>query len=215
MGFISPFPKKHHPLQEKAARFSEIYRSYLARGVPENGGRDAHITIIARSAFSPVCRMLCSLAGEFEERGVTAQVILAAPGPVEIMRHMFDAARRMNGRAAIAASFRWAQNPSLLDAHEQMTLGAASVWTGDCMRRSADNRNGLDLFEPDSLGSVRLADLAFSAMWMASRPLPPELLEAANASGDSMAGVDAVTIAEALCRVPPRSAEIVPLRAAG
>ncbi len=198
MGFITPFPKKQHPLQERAERFSAIYNAFLAQPGSGRGYRENHLTILARSALSPSCRMLCSRLPELEARRVTVQLIIAALGPAEPLNAAFHAVQRLNGPGSVAASIRWAHNPSLLDAHEQMTLGVRSVWTGDCMRRSSDNRNALDLFEENSIGSVRLADLAFSAMWLASKPMPVEILEEREARANAMTGLDAITIAERL-----------------
>ncbi len=214
MGFIAPFPKKQHTLQERAERFSAIYDAYLAQPGGGRGYRENHLTILARSALSPSCRMLCSRLPELEARRVTVQLIFAGLGPSEAIAGIVRAVQRLNGNGSVAASIRWAHNPSLLDAHEQMTLGVRAVWTGDCMRRSSDNRNALDLFEENSIGSVRLADLAFSAMWMASRTLPIELLDEREAKGNPMSGVDAITIAERLAG-REQSAPVEILRAHG
>lgn len=198
MGFITPLAAKQHPLQEKAERFSAIYSAYLSQPSYNCGYRETHITILARSALSPSCRALCDRLPELEARGVTVQMIFASLGPAEALNAVFRAVQRLNGQGAVPASMRCAHNPSLLDAHEQMTLGVRTVWTGDCMRRSSDNRNALDLFEENSIGSVRLADLAFSAMWMACRPLPVEVLPDMEAKCSPLADLDAITIAEKL-----------------
>jgi hypothetical protein len=212
MGFVSDFPKKQHPLGEQMERFGAIYDAYLARLDAGGGGRECHVTLLARSPASPMCRVFAGRAADFEKRGVVVQGIFARLGPSELMGPFLAAMRRVNGEAGVARALRWASNPSLLDAHEQLTLGQRMCWTGDSMRRSADARNALDLFEDNSLGSVRLADLAFIAMWSACKPLPGELLDEHGVTGDGMAESDAATIADSLIR-RDQSAVVVRLRA--
>lgn len=198
MGFISGFPKRHPALDEQMERIGAIYDAYCAKLDGGSGPRDSHITLIARSVLSPVCRMLVTKAGDLQRHGVSVQAIFAKLGPAEPMNAMFSALETLNGVGKITASLRWAQNPCLLDAHEQLTLGVRMCWTGDCMRRSEDRRNSLDLFEENSIGSVRISDLNFSSMWAASKPLPREIMEIHELSGDAMPGVDAATVAETL-----------------
>jgi hypothetical protein len=212
MGFITPFPKKHYQ-QEQFDRFAAMFDAFVRQLAPGRGGRERHVTVIARGAESACCQVLCERAPALADSGVTVQTIFAKLGTVEPMRHVFRAVQRLNGAGAVAPSLRWAYHPSLADAHEQVTFGLRAVWTGDCMRRSPDSRNGLDLFEENSTGSVRLADLAFSAMWMASKPLPRDILDDGEAEADPMSGLDAASIAERLY-APSWGAQVVKLRTA-
>jgi len=198
MSFLTGFPKKHLALDEQMDRFKAIYETYCARLEAGGSLRDSHVTIIARSVLSPACRMLVAHTEELAKHGVTVQAIFARLGPAEPMSALFATLQRLNGIGRIAASLRWAHNPALLDAHEQLTLGLRMCWTGDCMRRSEDKRNALDLFEENSIGSVRLAELAFSHMWLASKPLPEEIMGLHEAAGDAMSGIDADSVAETL-----------------
>lgn len=211
MGFISGFPKKH-VLQEQLERFTHIYDAYFAKIDAEAGPRDTHLSMLARSAASPMCRVLTERIDEFAARGITVQAIFARLGPVEPLIGFMEAVQRLNGHGHVAAALRWAKNPCLLNAHEQLTLGLRMCWTGDCMRRSADARNALDLFEENSLSSVRLGELAFAAMWTASKPLPKELFDQAGEQGDTMEDADAGSIAETLIK-PQAGAVIIKLRA--
>ncbi len=198
MSFLTGFPKKHAALDEQMDRFRAIFEAYCTKLEGGRSPRDSHVTIIARSVLSPVCRMMIAKAEDLEKHGVTVQAILARLGPAEPMNALFAAVQRLNGMGRIAASLRWAQNSALLDAHEQLTLGVRMCWTGDCMRRSEDKRNALDLFEENSIGSVRLAELAFSHMWIASKPLPEEFIGLHDLAGDALPGIDAESVAETL-----------------
>ena len=60
----------------------------------------------------------------------------------------------------------------LLEAHEQVTYGADMCWAGDAMRRDADKRNPLALFEMDATDAATRAIHAFEALWNASVPVP-------------------------------------------
>lgn len=217
MGFITAFPKDKHPLYRQMERCSGIYDTYFAQLEGSRGARDLRVTMLARSAMSPVCRIFTQRADEFAERGVRVQAIFTRLGPVEPLGAFLDVVRRLNGDANAAASVRWANNPSLLEAHEQLTLGSRMCWTGDCMRRSADSRNALDLLEENSIGSVHLGELAFSSMWMASKPLPEELLHTYAAGGDARAEEGAEAIAELLSEANQNnpSAIVIKLRAHG
>ena len=71
---------------------------------------------------------------------------------------------------------RWARNPRLLDAHEQVTYGETMCWSGDAMRRDADRRNALTLFDEEAPDTVRLGRLAFEALWAVSALVPERRL---------------------------------------
>ncbi len=49
-------------------------------------------------------------------------------------------------------------------------------WSGDPMRRDPDKRNALSLFDEQGSDRVRLAQLAFVALWGASARVPERLL---------------------------------------
>ena len=52
--------------------------------------------------------------------------------------------------AALApAEIRWAKNPRMLDAHEQLVIGPNSTWMGDCMRRDPTKRDAFQSFNVD------------------------------------------------------------------
>ena len=88
--------------------------------------------------------------------------------PEEDLRQLFATLSELSPREPAKALIRWARDPRLLDAHEQATYGGSVCWSGDAMRREADKRNGLSLFESAAPEAVRLAQLAFAALWGAS-----------------------------------------------
>ncbi|MFP4539294.1 MAG: hypothetical protein ACLFPA_13450, partial [Dichotomicrobium sp.] len=154
-------------------RIVELIDSYLRhlRNSPSQEASDYGITMIARSPASPVAGALAAKAGELGRQQVSARLIFAKPAPTEVLDEVLHAVKPVLRGERISARVRWARNPGLLDAHEQMTLGAGTCWSGDAMRRSPQRPDALEIVEEDSPGAVRRAALAFSALWAASKPL--------------------------------------------
>jgi hypothetical protein len=103
-------------------------------------------------------------------------VILANIEPEDELRQLFAAISELAPNAGAGELIRWARNPRLLDAHEQVTYGEAMCWSGDAMRRDADRRNALTLFDEQAPDTVRLGRIAFAALWGASSFVPERRL---------------------------------------
>lgn len=159
--------------ERAARRIVELIDSYLRylRRAPSEEASDYGITLIARSPASPVAGALAAKAGELGRQQVSARLIFAKPAPTEALDEVLHAVKPVFRGESIPVRVRWAHNPGLLDAHEQMTLGANICWSGDAMRRSPQRRGALEIAEEDSPAAVRHAALAFSALWAASKPL--------------------------------------------
>ena len=108
------------------------------------------------------------MSRQLARAGVQAKVVVAKLEPEEDLRQLFTSLSELGPREPAKELIRWARNPRLLDAHEQVTFGASLCWSGDAMRREADKRNALSLFDERPPGTVRLAQLAFEALWSAS-----------------------------------------------
>jgi hypothetical protein len=134
------------------------------------------VTLILRSASSGPARALIYKKDELIGAGIRAKAILAKLEPADELRELFASLTEMAPREKASDLMRWARNPRLLEAHEQATYGNAMCWSGDPMRRDADKRNALALFDEADSDRVRLARLAFAALWSASSPVPERLL---------------------------------------
>ncbi len=134
------------------------------------------ITLVLRSASSDPAKALLHLKDEFLDAGIRAKAILAKLEPADELREFFATLAELAPEEKPCELIRWARNPRLLDAHEQATYGAAMCWSGDPMRRDPDKRNALALFDEAGTDRVRLARLAFAALWDASSPVPERLL---------------------------------------
>jgi hypothetical protein len=173
MGFLSTFQKRYsserqHPVE----RFSAILSTYLLRLETEGGNLpERNITLIARSPAAAAARALVGLAKELERQHVSVQIIFAKLAPVELLIELASSLK-ITPREHSPSAIRFIKNPSLLNAHEQLIIGTSTCWTGDMLRRSEEQRNGLDLLEENAPGSVRLAEFAFNAIWNIAKPAP-------------------------------------------
>ena len=129
-------------------------------------------TLILRSANSAPAQALVRMKDELERARLDAKVVLAKLEPQEELRQLFTSLTHLSPRQQPCQLIRWARNPHLLDAHEQVTYGDAICWSGDAMRRDADRRNALTLFNESAPELVRLGRLAFEALWAASSLVP-------------------------------------------
>lgn len=129
------------------------------------------IRIVARSPESAPLLALAQLGPRVVAVGARTRIVLARLEPAPLLQDLVRSLGAACREADDAPALRWAKNPCLLDAHEQMTFGPAWCWSGDMMKRDSAKKNGLDLFEED-VHTARLGRAAFDALWMASAPVP-------------------------------------------
>ena len=134
------------------------------------------LTMILRSAASDPAKALVGMKGALQRAGVSAKVILAKLEPGDDLKQLFASLSELAPHEPAPELIRWARNSRLLDAHEQVTYGEAMCWSGDPMRRDADRRNALTLFDEEAPDTVRLVRLAFQALWAASSLVPERRL---------------------------------------
>jgi len=154
-------------------RIVELIETYIRalHVAPSQEAGDYNITLIARSPASPAAGALAAKADELSAHQVSARVIFAKPAPTEALDEVLRAIKPVLRGESISTRVRWARNPGLLDAHEQMTLGSSICWSGDAMRRSLSRPSVLEMVDENAPDAVRRAGLAFSALWAASKPL--------------------------------------------
>ena len=152
----------------------------------DEGGMHLAFTLIVRSPSSAPAKALVSMKEELVRAAVSAKAILAKLEPEEDLRRLFASLSELTPQEEAGGLIRWARNPRLLDAHEQATYGDGVCWSGDAMRRDADKRNALALFDDAAPDRARLGRLAFEALWAASSPISQRRLlgpEAVKPSG--------------------------------
>ena len=153
--------------QAELDRHLEIMSRFIER-VESDGAEPRTLTMILRSAASSASLALIGMSPDLARAGIAAKVVVANLEPEEDLRQLFASLSELRPRDSAKELIRWARNPRLLDAHEQATYGGSMCWSGDAMRREADKRNALSLFDDAGPGTVRLAQLAFEALWSAS-----------------------------------------------
>jgi hypothetical protein len=155
------------PKQAELDRHLEILALFAAR-VEAADGEPRTLTMILRSASSSPAQAMMAMIGDLKRAGIDAKVLVTALDPEAELRRLYACLSELNPQGPARELIRLLRNPRLLDAHEQVTYGTSLCWWGDAMRREADKRNALSLFENGSGGSVRLGQLAFQALWSAS-----------------------------------------------
>lgn len=163
------------PAQARHATFIDSYLDRLSRTGDDPDIR--LVTVIARSPESVPVQALMQKTGEFEAAGVSMRAIFADLEAADALRDFCEAASRLAGGQDPASLVRWANRESLTDAHEQVTLGTQMCWSGDAIRRRADVRDGLNLFEQNAASTVRLGAMAFVAIWGISERIPASRLK--------------------------------------
>jgi hypothetical protein len=168
---------------ETLARFIErLEKSGEAAG---DASEASPVTMILRSAQSAPAQALISVTEQLARVGASAKVVLAKLEPEEDLRQLFASLCRLGPCEPAQELVRWARNPRLLDAHEQVTYGTSMCWSGDAMRRDADRRNGLTQFDEAAPQAARLGRLAFEALWAASAMVPERCLLGPSAARPS------------------------------
>ena len=159
--------------ESRDLRQSELRRhlQMMSRFV-DRADAGAFLTMILRSPEADPAKALIGMTGALQRKSVRASVILARIEPDDDLKKLFDALAALAPHEPAHELIRWARNPRLLEAHEQVTYGETMCWSGDAMRRDADKRNALTLFDEEAPEAVRLGRLAFEALWTASAPVP-------------------------------------------
>ena len=134
------------------------------------------LTMILRSGASDPAKALVGMKGALQHAGVRVKVIVARLEPEDDLKQLFASLSELAPQEPAVELIRWVRNQRLLDAHEQVTYGETMCWSGDAMRRDADRRNALTLFDEEAPDTVRLGRRAFEALWAVSAPVPERRL---------------------------------------
>lgn len=136
----------------------------------------AALCMILRSADSDPAKALVGMKGALQRAGITARVILTKLDPEGDLKQLFASLSELAPQSPPHELIRWARNPRLLDAHEQVTFGELACWSGDAMRREADKRNALAIFDDGAGESVAFGQRSFAALWRCSVEVPARRL---------------------------------------
>ncbi|MFM9941091.1 MAG: hypothetical protein ACKVP7_16545 [Hyphomicrobiaceae bacterium] len=126
-------------------------------------GEGSDLILLARSPESLVCRAVFAQSASLEQNGISARIVLMAAAPGERWNLEFSPGFRHEMRLGV--------DHRLLDAHEQLVIGATSIWYGDSMRREPERRDAFTQFCSDHVEMARRGRMTFEALWAGCRPL--------------------------------------------
>jgi hypothetical protein len=138
------------------------------------------MTLVVRSAVSDPALALISMKEELLAARIRAKVIVAKLDPEDGVRQLYLALSELSPGNPADELIRWAKNPRLAEAHEQVTCGHSFCWSGDAIRRDAGKRNSLMLFDEHSPDAMQRLTRAFLALWNASIAVPRARLSGAT-----------------------------------
>jgi hypothetical protein len=130
-------------------------------------GRFSQIQVVARSLESPVVRAIVGLARDLAESGVSVRMILAQADHDTFGDAWFDAGHAVGFDHEV----RWAKHPRLIEAHEQLVLGAQTCWIGDSMRRDPTKCDAFESYVEGCGEAAGCALVSFERLWGACEPL--------------------------------------------
>lgn len=153
MRFSARFHAEGPHQDDKLARICDFIRQHLMAG----GDYPRTVLVVARSAQSPVLRALHTVVRDGVIPGIEARIVVADE----------DAGAVAGDAGELACVVRIANNPRLLDAHEQLVVGDAT-WYGDSMRRDPMKRDAFECFVANDLLATRRARAMFDTLWQSA-----------------------------------------------
>ncbi len=150
--------------EEKEGKIQELIKRDIEQRSQGNAGDSEPIyLLLARSAESPVAKALEALAPDLRAAGIHIMAVLlsdTSAAPAALI------ALAMEGQG-----LRCLNDVRYLEAHEQLVLGASTVWIGDCMRRDPARRDAYECHADDAEAIADCARTSFFRMWRSARPI--------------------------------------------
>jgi hypothetical protein len=174
----------HHTRMSVTRRGDKELRlgAFIARGL--DGIAQSHelsqperqaILVIARSGQSPVVRSLAALVHEIAAAGARVRIVLLKPDAHGLPEALIGACAR-----GLDCEVRRAGNPRLIEAHEQLVVGARICWTGDSMRRDPAICDAYESFVEDCPEIAAAAAAMFERLWTDGMPMANDVPAAAD-----------------------------------
>jgi hypothetical protein len=161
--------EKETKLTDFMQRFLTARRAESALD-PSSGFDSATCFIVARSADSPVAKVLQSLLPEFSAQDIAVKALYALPGDGAFLTET------PSPWAPPRIECRRAGDMRLLEAHEILILGPRTAWVGDCMRREPEKGDAYEFYADDCLEMAAAALRSFHRLWAIAKPLRPRVV---------------------------------------
>jgi hypothetical protein len=160
--------EKEAKLTEFIERFLSVRRAQAVLDLAANAGSET-CYVVARSADSPVAKVLQALMPEFSAQDIAIKALYALPGEtVPCAGPSAWAPPRMECRRA--------GDVRLLEAHEILILGPHTAWVGDCMRREPQSGDAYEFYADDCREMSAAALRSFQRLWAISKPMRPRIV---------------------------------------
>jgi|GEM_PF-564214 len=155
--------RREHKEQKITAFLQAHIAAASGETLADNDGAKTFL-LLARSPASPVARSIKSLNAALQNAGVVLRVIFSQIGSDSSCDDWTSA----DGEISFAREIRIINNAALLDAHEQLILGPATSWVGDCMRRDPHKNDAYECYADDCQTTARCASNSFERLWLKS-----------------------------------------------
>jgi hypothetical protein len=143
------------PVPDKVPHLTRFIEAHLAQG--------ADVSLIARSNDSPIALAIIAARETMVEKQANVRAVFMQSPPSS-----WIADQQL-------PDFRVALNPRLLEAHEQLVIGRAAVWIGDCMRRDPYKRDAFQQEKVACAVTSQFAAVSFERLWVIGTPVVPSL----------------------------------------
>ncbi len=123
------------------------------------------VTLVARGTDSPVASALIAALAQADHANVIVRIVLFDIDTV-VEDHTATTILDIAG-----ADIRVLPDSRFAAAHEQLVLGNARVWLGDCMRRDPAKRDAFAVFHDANVPAAQHAAQSFAKLWAVAIPL--------------------------------------------
>lgn len=155
-------------LEDKETKLKAFISTVLEQNVTRanSDACENAILLVVRSVESPVAKAIAALVLDGTITCPVRSIIAIVPrepnedGNDEVLMTL---ARKHGGR--ILRDIR------LFDAHEQIVLGNAASWVGDCMRRDPMKRDAYECYAADCGKTAGWARTSFERLWAICEPV--------------------------------------------
>jgi hypothetical protein len=173
-------------MEDKETKLKAFIRTVVEQAATVEAGADQSILLIARSVESPVAKAVAALVKEGAILGPVKSIIAIIPRS-DADQSVCEALNALVGHHGA----RVIRDSRLFDAHEQIVLGPASSWVGDCMRRDPMKRDAYECYAADCVKTAGWARTSHNRLWdicevmpeiVFAPSAPAEVVEAAAAA---------------------------------
>lgn len=160
-------------LEDKETKLKSFIRTVVEQSAHcDSASHGQTVLLIARSVESPVAKAVAALVREGTITGPVKAILALVPrqeGDNGFSETLSALVGTQGGRVV--------RDIRLFDAHEQLVLGPAASWVGDCMRRDPMKRDAYECYAADCSKTAGWARTSFDRFWNICEILPDELLQ--------------------------------------